>query len=351
MLLVIKMVGGVVDEREERQKSVIDEISASYSGAQRTATPFLVIPYVEEIDDHEIDKHGVTRVTGTQRHDHSLAIFPDHIDVDGNASTDWKHRGLFRALVYQWRAKETGSITIPATLPYLRDTTDSRVIEGTPYLVIALSDTRGLVDHPVASFNGHALSFLRGGGGAMPSGMYAAVDRSWIQNDVAMPLQVELALRGTQDFDFVPFGGATRVALSSSWPHPSFGGAFLPDARSEQNSANGFSAKWVVDGLASSASNEMAQCVAGHNCAPLQNEEAISVRFIEPINVYSLSNRAIKYAFLFVELIFGRLFAVRADQAAAHSSSPVSSGRILHRAVFFCCSLVCPSTSIFWSPT
>lgn len=308
MLAVIKMVGGVVDEREQRQKSVVEEISASYSGAERTASPFLVIPYTEEIEVHETDKQGASRVSDTRRVKRSLAIFPDHIEVDGSASVDWKHRGLFRALVYEWRGHETGSISVPATLPYARERPDSRIVEGTPYLVIALSDTRGLVDHPVASFNGHALSFFRGGGGVMPPGVYAGIDPSWIEENKPMPLEVRLAMRGTESFDFVPFGGATRVSLSSSWPHPSFGGAFLPDAKSEQNSPNGFSANWLVDGLASSASSEMDACVTGHNCMPLLEEQAISVRFIEPVNIYSLSNRAIKYAFLFVELIFAAFF-------------------------------------------
>lgn len=308
MLGVIKMVGGVVDEREDRQKSVVEEISASYSGAERTASPFLVIPYVEEIDTREIDKHGVSRVTDTRRMTRSLAIFPDRVEVDGSASTDWKHRGLFRALVYVWHGHETGSISVPATLPFVRERLDSRIIEGTPFLVIALSDTRGLVDHPAASFNGHALSFFRGGGGAMPPGMYAGIDASWITPDKPMPLEVSLAMRGTESFDFVPFGGATSVHLSSSWPHPSFGGAFLPDAKSEQSSATGFSANWLVDGLASSADSDMDQCVTGHNCKSLPDQQALSVRFIEPVNIYSLSNRAIKYAFLFVELIFAAFF-------------------------------------------
>ncbi len=308
MLFVIRMVGGVVDEREERQKSVVAEISASYSGAERTASPFLVIPYTEEIDVHETDKQGVTRVSDTRRVKHSLAIFPDVMKVDGSATTDWKHRGLFRALVYEWRGREAGSLSVPAVLPYARERPDSRIVEGTPYLVVALSDTRGLVDHPAATFNGHTLSFFRGGGGIMPAGMYAGIDPSWIDQEKPMPLEVNLALRGTESFDFVPYGGATHVSLTSSWPHPSFGGAFLPDARSEQSSSTGFSANWLVDGLASSANSEMDACVTGHNCTPLLEQQAISVRFIEPVNIYSVSNRAIKYAFLFVELIFAAFF-------------------------------------------
>jgi inner membrane protein len=138
--------------------------------------------------------------------------------------------------------------------------------------------------------------------------MYAGIDASWITPDKPMPLEVSLAMRGTESFDFVPFGGATSVHLSSSWPHPSFGGAFLPDAKSEQISATGFSANWLVDGLASSADSDMDQCVTGHNCKSLPDQQALSVRFIEPVNIYSLSNRAIKYAFLFVELIFAAFF-------------------------------------------
>jgi len=48
----------------------------------------------------------------------------------------------------------------------------------------------------------------------------------------------------------------------------------------------------------------MLNCLIGVQCNGLAEEQAIEVHFIEPINIYSLSNRAIKYGFLFVALIF-----------------------------------------------
>jgi inner membrane protein len=75
-----------------------------------------------------------------------------------------------------------------------------------------------------------------------------------------------------------------------------------------RTSDSGFEAAWEVSGLASSAGADLVTCIAGKACAGVANEQAIEVNLIEPINIYSLSNRAIKYGFLFVVLLFAGFF-------------------------------------------
>ena len=60
------------------------------------------------------------------------------------------------------------------------------------------------------------------------------------------------APRGTRFSAWIcpPYATTTAVELSSTWPDPSFGGAFLPDARTV--GANGFNARWTISSLARS---------------------------------------------------------------------------------------------------
>jgi len=109
------------------------------------------------------------------------------------------------------------------------------------------------------------------------------------------------------------------VQLKADWPHPSFGGRFLPTAREVHDDS--FSATWNVSSLATTAPNDflhrMALCAPGGDvdsattaatrtapAAPAGCIESFSVAFIDPVNPYSLSDRAIKYGLLFIALTF-----------------------------------------------
>jgi inner membrane protein len=109
------------------------------------------------------------------------------------------------------------------------------------------------------------------------------------------------------------------MALAANWPHPSFGGRFLPLTREVRDTQ--FSANWDVSALATKAPVDFARgaalCepaadadadVVSRSATPLPKENAcvdlFSVSFIDPINPYSLSDRAIKYGILFVGLSF-----------------------------------------------
>ena len=309
MIALINLVGGIVSERQQRQLEVLTEISRDYSGAQRTASPMLVIPYTEEFENKDIDDKGRPRIIETKRVAHRLVYFPSDLGVEANADTDWKHRGLFRALVYEWRADEAATFNVPSALPFVREKADSRIILGTPSLVILLTDPRGLVRRPEATLDGHSLTFEAGSGTVrLEESIHSPIPLGWLQTDKPLRLSMRVSLRGPESFGFVPYGDSTRVTLKSTWPSPSFAGAFLPTPQSQQSSNSGFEANWEVSSLGASAQSDMETCVYGGACEGLNKEEAMEVHFIEPINIYSLSDRAIKYGFLFVWLIFGSFF-------------------------------------------
>jgi inner membrane protein len=145
--------------------------------------------------------------------------------------------------------------------------------------------------------------------------------------DFSKPLeaQIDLELLGTERFSIVPLGGATQINLTSNWPHPSFDGQFLPSERKITD--KGFEASWRVSSLASSAQQDVMKqrrlCESGEaisfeamadraaNTVTSAKEQAsigcvetLGVAFIDPINTYSLSNRATKYGLLFIALTF-----------------------------------------------
>ncbi|HEY1092820.1 MAG TPA: cell envelope integrity protein CreD, partial [Burkholderiaceae bacterium] len=114
---------------------------------------------------------------------------------------------------------------------------------------------------------------------------------------------VLLDLAGTQRFAIVPAAASTQLKLQSNWPHPSFGGRFLPSTR--EIGEQGFSAQWKVSELASAAA---ADVLLGKSVAGLGGEgsavDTLEVALIDPVNPYVMSDRAIKYGLMFILLTF-----------------------------------------------
>ena len=126
---------------------------------------------------------------------------------------------------------------------------------------------------------------------------------------------LELELVGTERLAIVPLGGNTEVQMDSSWPHPSFAGRFLPSEREVK--PDGFNARWRLSALATTAQQDIANgkkvCDAAsitdseHSPVPPAERDcadSFSVAFIDPVNPYSLSDRATKYGVLFIALTF-----------------------------------------------
>lgn len=180
-----------------------------------------------------------------------------------------------------------------------------QIVFGAPYVGVALSDMRGVLQAPGLEWAGKTYAFEQGP--ALPlddvNGMHAKLEEMPVEfGAINLPFAFDLKLRGIESLDFVPTGKQTKVEISSAWQHPSFYGRFLPDPQSQQIGAEGFHALWTVDALASNVAQSL------NKTRNIHLYDSFGIRLMEPINVYSLSDRATKYGFLFVCLIFAAIF-------------------------------------------
>ena len=112
----------------------------------------------------------------------------------------------------------------------------------------------------------------------------------------------------------MPAAGQLAWTLQSDWPHPSFGGQFVPAQRTL--GPDGFRAAWSLSSLATTAAGDVgrgfhlcpstpaAEGDAAAVAKPDKCLDTMAVDFIDPVNPYVLSDRATKYALLFVALTF-----------------------------------------------
>jgi inner membrane protein len=119
----------------------------------------------------------------------------------------------------------------------------------------------------------------------------------------AVPFELAIDLRGTRELRVVPAGNDSTVRLTSPWPHPSFVGAPLPRTRTVD--AAGFSASWRLPYFGRGYPPQWT--AAAGNSGQLRAQAAASafgVTLVQPVDLYQQSERAVKYAALFIVLTF-----------------------------------------------
>ena len=312
----LQMIGGLIHERNARQINVAEEIAASSFGRQQLSGPVLTLPYVEEYDVL-VESDRQRRVEHC-REERQLTLFPETLGINGDVDVNTKHRGLFKVRVFEWRTKLDGRFIIKPGQAVPRTRADSRITWGEATLSVGLGDPRGLVETPVLEWNGKPASIDRGSGlAALPAGVHAPIGVIDPTRPVTLPFTLSLALQGTQSLNIVPLADTNRVTLASSWPSPSFAGQFLPRGSNRGEAAGGFAAEWTITSLASNAQQTLLRAIEARSpCPGGQCGDHIEVNLIDPIDIYSLTDRAQKYGFLFIGIGFGAFLLFELLRAA-----------------------------------
>jgi inner membrane protein len=130
----------------------------------------------------------------------------------------------------------------------------------------------------------------------------------------------------------VPVGRESRVHLTSDWPHPSFIGEFLPVKR--EISSAGFDASWQTSFFATNMEDVLSRCADAKSGCDALVQDHFGVSFIDPVDQYLKSERAAKYAFLFIGLTFAGFFLTEVLRRV--SVHPIQYGLVgLALAMFF----------------
>jgi inner membrane protein len=317
--LVLLRIDGMVSERGAYQRQAAHSVAQSLAGTQTLVGPLLQRQCSEEWDRFTTEGKKTTKTT--DRREITLTATPQRLIVDGQVQSEARYRGLFKVNGY------TGPLTLTAQWDRLdamhpqREYKDSRLQCGPIVALVSVSDVRGIRGATLTA-DGSAVPVRPGTPhAALARGFHAELP-SAPAGEAALAVVARVELVGTSTLALVPAAEDTRWTLRSDWPHPSFGGRFLPQTR--QVSASGFESSWVVSALASDAAAkargggvlcaqaaiagpgvhdgvayETATGAKGNACL-----DTMDVSFIDPVNPYVLTDRAIKYSLLFILLTF-----------------------------------------------
>jgi inner membrane protein len=302
----LALVQGVVSDRQHLQRQVEETIATTSTGPQRIAGPLLIVPYVVSELVVATDDKGREKTHWSNSNNHAVFL-PEILDYNGDVSIEEKYKGLYKSLLYQTKGLWKARFNVPANLGTEIDAKHAtkRLIPGRAYVAIGLSDVRGLRGTPQITWDASAIEVANNANWpALGDGLNASIGALDVATTHSHDMTMKLDIAGTSMLSIAPMGKTTTVQLRAAWPHPNFGGRFLPT--SKQIDDKGFIAKWEVSQL-SSKNAALVMMPARADSQPTLLE-TFDVAFIEPVNIYLKAERAVKYGILFVVLTFAAFF-------------------------------------------
>ncbi len=299
LMIALSMIRSLVSERAERAKSVRAEIASSWGQNQTIAGPMLIVPY----RIHYSDAQGKALVrVGRAR------FLPERLDINGTLLPELRHRGIYETVLYGANVRVAGAFAKPDFSGWGIAPED--ILWESAVVTVGIPDLRGLRGNPGLQWGGTAVKFSGGSADTKlwASGLTATIPLSSSAADgTRYPFAIDLRLNGSESIAFLPLGGETVVSLTSPWPAPSFGGAFLPESR--EVTASGFKARWSVSSLARSYPQRWPD--AGDNNEAIVaslSPSAFRVELYAPVGGYQKTDRSLKYGALFIVLTFVTFF-------------------------------------------
>ncbi len=304
------MVFGLLIDRSNRAEAVATEVGGLMGGPQTFLGPVIAVPYTLT----RAAEAGQPATT-TQS---VWIVYPETGQMTVGTDSEVRKRSLFRVPVYD------ANLTYAATFD-LADAGDEApagaVLDWSrAELIVGASGVRGARSDltlaiggadPVALEPANLLSTLtlenantdysehNAHYGNPQLGLFSTplgeMDRT------GGPFEVEGQARfsGAQRIGVLAFARTTAARISGDWPDPSYGGGFLPEAQQPAASGPGFDAQWSVPYVARGVPSE-----GGTDTLARLGSTELAVSFVEPANPYQSVSRSLKYAPMFIGLVF-----------------------------------------------
>jgi inner membrane protein len=280
LLIPLRMIDGVIADRRTFEAEATKSVSEAWGGPQTFTGPVIVMPYRRATDQAPF----------------YLTLLPEKLTIDGRIVPEQRRRGLFAVNVYA----ATLDVVAEFRTAELREmATDGRLLDwSAARLELGLSDVRS-IDGATVEIDGQRVDWGPGSGGALSAlkaNLRALIGRETVS------IRFSLAVAGSDKLGIVPLGRRTDVALSSSWPTPSFTGR-LPLSQSIDK--EGFRAKWSAGHLGRPYS-QLWDSGNARNDPSIRSvvDSALGVTLLTPIDAYRETDRAIKYGVMFIGLSF-----------------------------------------------
>lgn len=317
----------LVQDRQHRAAEVTDQISALVGGPQQLLGPMLIAPYTAP-QPPTTDASGVSHPQPPQTG--WYVVSPEQGAASVRLAVTPLRRSIFRVPTYDADAVLSAHFAAPPADPNLP--TGAKVDWQAARLVVGFSDLRGaktdvvgvlaeptgsttLAFAPVSEISlgspgattPEAASRTAGAGPAGAGYGLVSAPAAALIAAKGGDLRVTLRFTGAERLSVMPFAKSTTVRVAGNWAAPSFDGGFPAETR--QLGPHGFSAAWSVPFIGRGLSDHAASDLL--SLAQLGPKD-LGVSLIPTTNPYQTVSRSLKYAVMFVGLVFLTFFIFEA---------------------------------------
>lgn len=316
LLIPASLVWLLVSEREDRARDVARDIAQTWGGSQRIVGPFITVPY--EFEETRLVDEEETTITVRRE-----AVFlPDDLTVDAQATTEIRSRGIFDVTVYATDIALRGTFAAPDARAITPD--PARFLWSQARLSVGMTSVRSIRNAVTLDMGGQSRPFEPSLGvsanmrGTSNYDGFTETARGQSMAGIHVPnlftgvprgfdFTINLSLNGSESLFLTPAARDSFATINSNWEHPSFTGAALPES-SAIEPGEGFTASWRVPHLARSV--PLAFPLDGNGFLSQLSADAFGVRFFQPVDYYASVDRALKYAILFIGIVFLSVFVI-----------------------------------------
>ena len=317
-------ISNLVNERQSYQQQVIQDIAKEQIRPQQVVAPYLKLPYqVQTICTDEQKK--------------TYACIQTLFVTIGAETTDWKaqfkvsdstyKRNMYKAISYQNHMLGKGvfkGTMLESQRNYLWNQAE---------IIFPIQDARGLNAKPIFNIDGknYKFDFSTQSQGQHGFDLLHITSKQYpelipkLQQGFSFSLQFDL--EGLSEFSFVPTSYEMTYQAKGNWGDVKYDGQSLPFKK--LNKKQFFEADWKnialgkrnLDRLSTCENSQCFYQALNTQNNPISDEAAyavsnatsnnisgISTQFLEPVNIYTQTDRAIKYGIMVIIITFGCFF-------------------------------------------
>ncbi len=330
LLIPLSYVEDLINERQDRQESVVNEINDKWGEEVLLYGPILEVPYLTYTE--VIKENSKTKTVYTERTSHMnyAYFFPATLDATSTLSPEIKHRNIYNSVVYSGNMSLKGKFSKPDFKEL--SVSESDVLWSQARIIVKTSNLKGITNQVAIKINNITYPFIPKYSGTnndnnnesytykdnydyrdnhnyyednsltMNSLESKTLDTSIVNKPFLFNLDIQV--NGSEQLRIIPVGQVTQMEIKSQWKDPSFIGNYLPYNKDKQT-AKGFDAKWKVLNI-----NRPFPQVFTNEIPDLQNY-AFGVNLMIPVDQYQQSTRSVKYGYLVIALTFLIFFLIQ----------------------------------------
>ncbi len=273
--ILLLCISGVVSERERFKEKVSTDISKTWGKRQTIDLPKLIYEHSDKTLIKTAAKGRKISVETKDGDTITKYIYADSIDTNADVKGELKQKSIYKIPVYTAKIKQKGEFRI-------KNLKNTKAV-----LSFKVSDRKGFINKPKVRFNNKELTDC--------SSYQCNV---YIKDETVIPYEIEYELRGTEELSFMAGGTFHQTHLKTNWTTAEFTGDFSPVEHT--NSKEGYTVFWSVP--------EAASALPLNGIEEYEENSKYTMNFINTVDNYRMTERCVKYGFLFIALTFLAFF-------------------------------------------